>query len=159
VPNWSISRNYKNIWNSTKDSVTKGMFVTRRPRGGQTTIQRAQGPAGRPHFESVQAETHVEAKPQFKGPKVRPTDPNPWPADHTLSQFRLRLGGYVHMLVHKSILCPRVGENLEEWSVGHMDGRPVVHHLQTDSIKSVEAPLYPYIRILTVEFTHVTLFL
>jgi hypothetical protein len=63
------------------------------------------------------------------------------------------------MLVHKSILCPRVGGNLEEWSVGHMDGHPVVHHLQTDSIKSVEAPLYPYIRILTVEFTHVTLFL
>jgi hypothetical protein len=131
VPNWSISRNYKNIWNSTKDSVTKRMFVTRRPCGGQTTIQRAQGPAGRPkpmagrpHFESVQAETHVEAKPQFKGPKVRPADPNPWPADHTLSQFRLRLGGYVHMSVHKSILCPRVGGNQEEWPAGHVDGRP-----------------------------------
>jgi hypothetical protein len=40
-----------------------------------------------------------------------------------------------------------------------MDGRSAVHHLQTDWIKLVEAPLYPYIRIPTVEFTHTTLFL
>jgi hypothetical protein len=63
------------------------------------------------------------------------------------------------MSVHKSILYPRVGENWEKWPADHMDGRPAVHHLQTDSIKSVEAPLYLYIRILTVEFTHTTLFL
>jgi hypothetical protein len=41
----------------------------------------------------------------------------------------------------------------------HVDGRPAVHHLQTDSIKLVETPLYLYIWILTVEFTHTTLFL
>jgi hypothetical protein len=35
VPNWSISTNYKNIWNSTKDSVTAGMFVTHRPHGAK----------------------------------------------------------------------------------------------------------------------------
>jgi hypothetical protein len=40
-----------------------------------------------------------------------------------------------------------------------VDGRPAVHHLQTDSIKSVEAPLDLYIRILAVEFTHTTLYL
>jgi hypothetical protein len=80
-------------------------------------------------------------------------------AGHTLGLFRSRLGGYVHKLVHKRILCPRVGGNWEKWLTGHVDGRPAVHHLQTDSIKSVEAPLYPYIRILTVEFTHTTLFL
>jgi hypothetical protein len=40
-----------------------------------------------------------------------------------------------------------------------VDVRPAVHHLQTDSIKSVEAPLDLYIRILTVEVTHTTLFL
>jgi hypothetical protein len=40
-----------------------------------------------------------------------------------------------------------------------VDGRPTVHHLQTNLIKSVETPLYPYIRIPTVEFTHTTLFL
>jgi hypothetical protein len=63
------------------------------------------------------------------------------------------------MLVHKSILCLRVGGNREEWPAGHVDGRPAVHHLQTDSIKSVEAPLYLYRRILKVEFKHTTLFL
>jgi hypothetical protein len=44
-------------------------------------------------------------------------------------------------------------------NIGHMDGRPVIHHLQTDSIKSVEAPLHLYIEILMVELTHTTLFL
>jgi hypothetical protein len=38
-----------------------------------------------------------------------------------------------------------------------VDGRPAVRHLQTDSIKSVEASLDLYIRILTVELTHTTL--
>jgi hypothetical protein len=40
-----------------------------------------------------------------------------------------------------------------------VDGCPAVHHLQTSLIKSVETPVYPHIRILTVEFTHTTLFL
>jgi hypothetical protein len=43
--------------------------------------------------------------------------------------------------------------------VGHVDGRPSVPHLQADSIKSVEAPLYLYIRIIMVECTHTKLFL
>jgi hypothetical protein len=46
----------------------------------------------------------------------------------------------------------------EEWPASHMDGRPTIHHRQTDSIKSMEAPLDLYIRILVVEFrTHHTL--
>jgi hypothetical protein len=64
VPNWSISRNYKNIWNSTKYSVTTQMFVTCRPRGAKPQVKGAQGPAdrpnpmvGRPHFESVRTGT------------------------------------------------------------------------------------------------------
>jgi hypothetical protein len=124
VPNWSISRNYKNISNSTKDSVTIGIFVTHRPR---------------------------RAKPQVKGAQG--------PADHTLSPFRPRLGSCVHTSVHKSILCPGVSGNQEEWPAGHVDGRPAVHHLQTGSIKSIESPLDLYIRILVVELTHTTLFL
>jgi hypothetical protein len=55
MSNWSISRNYKNIWNSTKDSVTIGMFVTRRPRGAKPQVKGAQGTAGWPQFESVHA--------------------------------------------------------------------------------------------------------
>jgi hypothetical protein len=82
------------------------------------------------------------AKPQVKGAQG--------PTQHTLSRFRPGLGIYVHKSVHKSILYLRVSGNQEEWPAGHVDGRPVVHHLQTDSIKSVEAPLYPYIRILKV---------
>jgi hypothetical protein len=74
------------------------------------------------------------------------------PAGHTLSRFRPRFGGYHHKLVHKRILCPRVSGNQEEWPASHMDGQPAVHHLQTDSIKLVDEPLYLYIRILTVEF-------
>jgi hypothetical protein len=78
-------------------------------------------------------------------------------AGHTLSRFGPRLGDYVHTSVHKSILCPRVGRNQEEWPAGHVDGCLAVHHLQTDSIKSVDAPLYLYIGILIVKFTHTTL--
>jgi hypothetical protein len=60
------------------------MFVTRRPRG--------------PNHKS-------------KGLKGRPAGPTPWPAGHTLSPFRVRLGGYAHLSLHKSIICPRVGGN------------------------------------------------
>jgi hypothetical protein len=59
-----VSRNYKNILSSIKDSVTTVMFVTRRPHGAKPQVKGAQGPAngpntlaGRPQFESVPAET------------------------------------------------------------------------------------------------------
>jgi hypothetical protein len=91
------------------------------------------------------------AKPQVKGAQG--------PAGHTLSRFRLRLDGYAPKSIYKSIPCLRVGGDQEEWPAGHVDGHPAVHDLQTDSIKSVEAPLDLYIRILMVEFTHTTLFL
>jgi hypothetical protein len=51
VPNWSISRNYKEKWNSTKISVTTGMNMT---SGGSVQRSLTSGPkgwqAGRPHF-------------------------------------------------------------------------------------------------------------
>jgi hypothetical protein len=74
------------------------------------------------------------------------------PVGHTLSQFRPRLDGYAPKLVYKSIPCLKVGGHWEEWLAGHVDGRPAIHQLKTDSIKSVEAPLNLYIMILTVEF-------
>jgi hypothetical protein len=94
-----------------------------------------------------------------KGLQGQPASPTPWSVGHTLSRFRPRLGGYVLTSVHKSILCPKVGGNWEEWPAGHTDGRPAIHHLQTISIKSVEAPIFLYIRILMAEFTDTTLFL
>jgi hypothetical protein len=108
------------------------MYMTRRPRG---------------------------AKPQVKGLKGRPAGLAPWPTGHTLCRFRPRLGGYAPKAVYKSIQCPKVGGNWEEWPAGQVHSRPSVHHLQTDSIKSVEAPLFLYIRILMTEFTHTTLLL
>jgi hypothetical protein len=75
-----------------------------------------------------------------------------------LSWFRPRIDGYDPKAVYKSIQCPKVSGDREEWPVGHVDGCPVVHHLQTDSIKMVEASLNLYIRILAVEFkTHHTI--
>jgi hypothetical protein len=93
-----------------------------------------------------------------KGHKGRPVGPTPWPAGHTLSRFRLRLDSYAPKSVYKSISCLKVGGDQEEWPVGHVDGHPAVHQLQTDSVKSVEVPLDLYIRILVVEFrTHHTI--
>jgi hypothetical protein len=64
VPNWRISRNYKNIWNSTKDSVSTGLFVTCRQHGAKPQVKGAQGPAGwhnpmasRPQLELVSSKT------------------------------------------------------------------------------------------------------
>jgi hypothetical protein len=79
-------------------------------------------------------------------------------AGHTLSRFRPRLDGYAPMSVYMSIPCSKVGGDREEWLADHMDGHRAIHQLQTDSIKSVEAPLDLYIRILVVEFrTHHTI--
>jgi hypothetical protein len=93
------------------------------------------------------------------GHKGWPVGPTPWPASSTLSRFRPKLDGYAPTSIYTSIPCLRVGGDREEWSVGHMDSYPAIHHLQTDLIKSAEAPLDLYIWILTVELSHTTLFM
>jgi hypothetical protein len=93
---------------------------------------------------------HVGPNHRSKGHKGRS-------ASHTLSRFRPRLDDYAPKSVYKSIICQRVGGDRKEWPADHMEGPPAVHHLQTDSIKLVEAPLDLYIRILIVEFTHTIL--
>jgi hypothetical protein len=85
-----------------------------------------------------------------KGLKGRPVGPTPWPVGHTLSWLRLRLVDYASKVAYKSIQCPKVGGNRVEWLASHVDGHLTIHHLQIDSIKLVEAPHYPYIRILMV---------
>jgi hypothetical protein len=92
-----------------------------------------------------------------KGHKGWPAGPTPWSAGQTLSQPRTKLNGYAPTSVYKSIPCLRVGGAQEEWPATHVDGHPAIHHLQTNLIKSVEAPLDLYIRILMVELTHTTL--
>jgi hypothetical protein len=51
VPNWSISRNYKEIWNSTKISVTPGVYLT---RGGSVQRPLTSGPRGWPSGPTLQ---------------------------------------------------------------------------------------------------------
>jgi hypothetical protein len=102
---------------------------------------------------------HVGPNHKSKGLTGRPAGLTPWPVGHTLSWFRPRLGGYVHTSVYKCVPCPRVNGDWEEWPASHVDGHLAVHHLKTDSIRSVEAPLDLYIRILMVELTHTTLYL
>jgi hypothetical protein len=93
-----------------------------------------------------------------KGRKGQPVSPTPWLAGHTFSRFRPRLDGYAPKSVYKSIPCSKVSGDWEEWPAGHVDGCPSGHQLQTDSIRSVEAPLDLYIRIIMVEFiTHHTI--
>jgi hypothetical protein len=47
VVNWSISRNYKEIWNSTEISVTLGMYLTQGSSVQRTLTSRPKGwPAG-----------------------------------------------------------------------------------------------------------------
>jgi hypothetical protein len=57
-----------------------------------------------------------ETKPQVKGAQGS--------AGHTLSRFRPRLDDYAPKSVYKSIPCPRVSGDREEWADGQMDGRP-----------------------------------
>jgi hypothetical protein len=45
VPNWNISKNYKEIWNSTKISVTPVVYLT---RGGSVERPLTSGPRGWP---------------------------------------------------------------------------------------------------------------
>jgi hypothetical protein len=51
VPNWSISRNYKEIWNFTKISVTPRVYLT---RGGNVQRPLTSGPRGWPAGPTLQ---------------------------------------------------------------------------------------------------------
>jgi hypothetical protein len=84
VPNWNISRNYKNIWNSTIDSVTTGIFVTHRPRGAKPQVKGAQRPTG--HTLSQFRLRHDNYAPKLvymdiQCPKVC-GDQEEWPNSH-----------------------------------------------------------------------------
>jgi hypothetical protein len=59
------------------------------------------------------------------------------------------------MFIRQFIRVSHAQESMESGRRGHL----TIHNLQTDSVKSVEAPLDLYIRILMAELTHATLFL
>jgi hypothetical protein len=54
MTNWSITRTFGI---PPKIVSLKELFMIHRPRGAKPQVIGAQGPAGQPHFESVQAET------------------------------------------------------------------------------------------------------
>jgi hypothetical protein len=83
------------------------------------------------------------AKPQVKGAHGPADRATPWPAGHTLSRFRLRLGGYAPKAVYKSIQCPKFSGNREEWLAGHVDGRPTIHHPKPTQLSQWKLPCTP----------------
>jgi hypothetical protein len=74
VPNWTTSRNYKSIWNSIDDSVTIGMFVTRRPHGAKPEVKGVEWSASWPHFSRFKPKldgyTPKSVYKSILGPKV-----------------------------------------------------------------------------------------
>jgi hypothetical protein len=105
VPNWTISRNYKEIWNSTKISVTPGKHLTQvrvqrplmyGPSGwlaGQTPW--AGGPTLQPPMSFLGSDTIQEVvewnlRPGVGGGRA------PWPADHVARPAGQHLANYQH---------------------------------------------------------------
>jgi hypothetical protein len=54
-------------------------------------------------------------------------------------------------LVHKVYPTLEVGGTREEWTAGHVDSCPAIHLLKTDLVKSAQAPLYLYKRLLAMK--------
>jgi hypothetical protein len=88
VLNWSISRNYKEIWNSTKISVILGIDLT---RGGRVQRPLTCGPSG---WQAGQT---------------------PWLAGPTLQPPVSFVGGYALQEVVEWNLKPGVGGGRAPW--------------------------------------------
>jgi hypothetical protein len=103
VPNWSISKNYKEIWNSTKISVTLEVYLT---RGGNVQRLLTSGPKGWPAGETPwpvgptlqplagwlcggTLQETVEGNPKLNIGGGR----TPWPAGHHFACYQLNQVG------------------------------------------------------------------
>jgi hypothetical protein len=93
VPNWSISRNYKEIWNSTKISVTPGVHLTR--------------------GDSVQ-------KPLTNGPHGWLASQSPWSIGPTLQHLTGCLGNDALQEAVIRNLRPTVRGGRATWSADHV---------------------------------------
>jgi hypothetical protein len=125
VPNWSISRNYKKNWNSTKISVTPGIHLT---RGG-----------------SVQ-------RPLTSGPRGWPVSQTPWPAGPTLQPLAGWLHG--HTLQEAVTTNPKleVSESRTRWPPNYV-ARSAGQHLACYQLNQVgNYPLDHYKYPLPMEF-------
>jgi hypothetical protein len=117
VPNWSISRNYKENWNSTKIIITPGMHLT--PGGN---VQR----------------------PLTSGPMGWPVSQTPWSVGPTLQPLTDWLHG--HALQGAVTRNPKleVGGSRAWWPPRHV-ARPVGQHLAHYRLNQVgNSSLDPY---------------
>jgi hypothetical protein len=113
VPNWSISRNYKNIWNSTKYSVTTQMFLTHRPCGAKPQVKGSQGPASRPnpmaiqpHFESIWTGTWWLCS--HTGLEEDPMPESKWKTGGVAGRWHGVIPGFYAKIEYSSYACPRI---------------------------------------------------
>jgi hypothetical protein len=99
VPNWSISRNYKENWNSTKISITSGIHLT---CGGSVQRSLTSGPRGWPAGPTLQPLTvwlhgHTLQEAVIRNPKLEVGGSRIWwqpshmarPTDQHLACYRL----------------------------------------------------------------------
>jgi hypothetical protein len=114
VPNWSISRNYKEIWNSSKISVTPGMHLT---RGGRVQ------------------------KPLMCGPSGWPVGQTPWPTSPALQSLVSFLGGDVLQEAVEWNSRLGVGGGHDPWPV---DQRSVNHRCNQVGNCSWDSYKYPH---------------
>jgi hypothetical protein len=130
VPNWSISRNYKEIWNSTKISVTPGVYLI---QGG--SVQRS----------------------LTCGPRRWPTGQTPWLTGPTLQPLMGWLRGDTLQEAIEENPNLKVSGGRPPWPTGNM-ARPATTWCVTDLTKSVTPPWTPINTPLPVEIkaTHTT---
>jgi hypothetical protein len=109
VPNWSISRNYKENWNSTKISVTPGMYLT---RGASVQMPLTSGPRGWPVVPTLQPLTgflhgHALQEAVIRNPKLKVGGSRiRWPLGHVARPTGQHLAHYRLSQVGNSSLDP-----------------------------------------------------
>jgi hypothetical protein len=108
------------------------MFVTRRPRGAKPQVKGAQGPAGQPI-------------PMAGWPHFELVQAETW-------RLRSHVGSQQYPMPENWWKPRGVEGQPRGWPPGCPSPPNQLNY-------SLEAPLYLYIRILTVEFAHTTLFL
>jgi hypothetical protein len=158
VLNWSISRNYKEIWNCTKISVTPGMYLaqgggvqrslTSGPRGGRPT--KCPGRPARFYVGLTRNFVHTCLHEKGKAKAVEKVDRRrtTWPAGHVARPAGYHLASYRRNQVGNPSLdpykYPSTGGNQNtphfgEWRVseGQRASWPIVRPPHSSSAKAL----------------------
>jgi hypothetical protein len=117
LPNWSILRNYKEIWNFTKINITRGVYLT---RGGSVP------------------------RPLSSGPRGWLASQTPWPASPTLQPLTGWLHSDTLQEAIEGNPRVKVSRGETPWPAGHV-ARLALHHLECYRLNHVGNPsLDPY---------------